>query len=116
MGNRESVGRWERGTGNGELAPANNNGKMRVEDSAQEGHHRSRISFRPASRPPTQLTRLVVRVRPSSSDLRAMIHLALPVAGVQLGIMAMGVVDTIMVGHVSPTALEIGRASCRERV
>ena len=34
-----------------------------------------------------------------------MVRLALPVAGVQLGIMAMGVVDTIMVGHVSPTAL-----------
>jgi MATE family multidrug resistance protein len=42
---------------------------------------------------------------PSSSDIRAMLRLALPVAGVQLGIMAMGVTDTIMVGHVSPTAL-----------
>src|SRR5688500_4183068 len=43
--------------------------------------------------------------RPSSSDLRAMMQLALPVAAVQLGIMAMGVTDTIMVGHVSPAAL-----------
>src|SRR5687768_13411362 len=43
--------------------------------------------------------------RPSSSDLSAMIRLALPVATVQLGIMGMGVVDTIMVGHVSPVAL-----------
>lgn len=43
--------------------------------------------------------------RPSSSDLRAMLRLALPVAAVQLGIMAMGVADTIMVGHVSPAAL-----------
>ena len=43
--------------------------------------------------------------RPSSSDLSAMIRLALPVAAVQLGIMGMGVVDTIMVGHVSPIAL-----------
>ena len=34
-----------------------------------------------------------------------MVRLALPVAAVQLGIMAMGVTDTIMVGHVSPTAL-----------
>ena len=34
-----------------------------------------------------------------------MLRLALPVAAVQLGIMAMGVCDTIMVGHVSPTAL-----------
>src|SRR5215207_10933307 len=43
--------------------------------------------------------------RPTSSDLRAMLQLALPVAAVQLGIMGMGVVDTIMVGHVSPAAL-----------
>ena len=34
-----------------------------------------------------------------------MLRLALPVAGVQLGVMAMGVTDTIMVGHVSPAAL-----------
>ena len=34
-----------------------------------------------------------------------MLQLALPVAAVQLGIMGMGVVDTIMVGHVSPAAL-----------
>ena len=34
-----------------------------------------------------------------------MLDLSLPVVGVQLGIMAMGVVDTIMVGHVSPAAL-----------
>jgi MATE family multidrug resistance protein len=34
-----------------------------------------------------------------------MLRLALPVAAVQLGIMAMGVVDTIMVGHLSPAAL-----------
>jgi MATE family multidrug resistance protein len=37
-----------------------------------------------------------------------MLRLALPVALVQLGIMAMGVVDTIMVGHVSPAALASG--------
>src|SRR6187402_1075863 len=37
-----------------------------------------------------------------------MIRLALPVAAVQLGIMAMGVTDTIMVGHVSPAALAAG--------
>ena len=41
----------------------------------------------------------------TSSDLRAMLRLAVPVAAVQLGIMAMGVVDTIMVGHLSPAAL-----------
>jgi len=44
-------------------------------------------------------------VLPSSSDLRAMLRLAFPVAAVQLGVMAMGVTDTIMVGHVSPAAL-----------
>jgi MATE family multidrug resistance protein len=43
--------------------------------------------------------------RPTSTDLRDMLRLALPVAAVQLGIMAMGVVDTIMVGHLSPAAL-----------
>ena len=37
-----------------------------------------------------------------------MLRLALPVALVQLGIMAMGVVDTIMVGHLSPAALAAG--------
>ena len=44
-------------------------------------------------------------ILPSSSDFRAMRRLALPVAAVQLGVMGMGVVDTIMVGHVSPAAL-----------
>jgi MATE family, multidrug efflux pump len=44
-------------------------------------------------------------VLPTLSDLRAMLRLALPVAAVQLGIMAMGVTDTIMVGHLSPAAL-----------
>ena len=43
-------------------------------------------------------------VLPTPSDLRAMLRLALPVAAVQLGIMAMGVTDTIMVGHLSPVA------------
>jgi multidrug resistance protein, MATE family len=44
-------------------------------------------------------------LRPTSSDIRATLRLALPVAAVQLGLMAMGVIDTIMVGHVSPAAL-----------
>jgi MATE family, multidrug efflux pump len=42
---------------------------------------------------------------PTSSDFRAMLRLAFPVAAVQLGVMAMGVIDTVMVGHLSPTAL-----------
>ncbi|MGH7528952.1 MAG: MATE family efflux transporter [Gemmatimonadales bacterium] len=37
--------------------------------------------------------------------LRAMIRLALPIVAVQLGQMLMGVVDTIMVGHVSAAAI-----------
>ncbi|MFN8650963.1 MAG: MATE family efflux transporter [Gemmatimonadales bacterium] len=42
---------------------------------------------------------------PRTQDLRELLALALPVIAVQLGMMAMGVVDTIMVGHLSPTAL-----------
>lgn len=38
-------------------------------------------------------------------ELRAMLHLALPVVLVQVGMMAMGVVDTAMVGHLSARAL-----------
>lgn len=41
----------------------------------------------------------------TGSDLRALLTLALPVITVQVGLMAMGVVDTIMVGHLSPAAL-----------
>ena len=37
--------------------------------------------------------------------LRELLALALPVIVVQVGLMAMGVADTIMVGHVSPVAL-----------
>src|SRR5712671_7995952 len=39
------------------------------------------------------------------AELRAMVRLALPIVAVQLGQMLMGVVDTIMVGHVSPDAI-----------
>jgi MATE family multidrug resistance protein len=42
---------------------------------------------------------------PSRSDFRALTRLALPVVTVQLGLMLMGVVDTMMVGHLSATAL-----------
>ena len=40
-----------------------------------------------------------------SSELRATIRLALPVVLVQVGMMFMGVVDTVMVGHVSAAVL-----------
>jgi MATE family multidrug resistance protein len=43
--------------------------------------------------------------RPDRRQLAELIRLALPVALVQVGMMSMGVVDTIMVGRVSPTDL-----------
>jgi len=43
--------------------------------------------------------------RPTRQDLDALLRLALPVAVVQIGMMTMGVVDTIMVGRVSPADL-----------
>ena len=49
-----------------------------------------------------------VRLRdyaPASDDVRELMRLALPVALVQIGLMAMGAVDTIMVGRVSATDL-----------
>jgi MATE family multidrug resistance protein len=45
------------------------------------------------------------RALPGMADLRATLRLAVPIVLVQVGMMAMGVVDTIMVGHVSPAAL-----------
>ena len=39
------------------------------------------------------------------ADFRALVALATPVVTVQVGLMAMGVVDTIIVGHVSATDL-----------
>ena len=42
---------------------------------------------------------------PRAQELKELLRLALPVAGVQVGLMLMGVVDTIMVGHVSPEDL-----------
>ncbi|HEX5634488.1 MAG TPA: MATE family efflux transporter, partial [Gemmatimonadales bacterium] len=42
---------------------------------------------------------------PSAADLRALLRLAVPIAAVQVGLMLMGVVGTIYVGHVSATEL-----------
>src|SRR5258708_33414873 len=42
---------------------------------------------------------------PSRTELLAMSHLAMPVVVAQVGLMAMGVVDTLMVGRVSAGAL-----------
>lgn len=43
--------------------------------------------------------------RPVAADFRALAQLAIPVTLVQVGLMAMGVVDTMIVGHVSASAL-----------
>ena len=48
---------------------------------------------------------LAGRLLPRRDELRAMLGLALPVVTVQVGMMSMGVVDTVMVGHLSPQAL-----------
>lgn len=45
------------------------------------------------------------RSLPTSADFRELLALAVPVAVVQLGLMAMGVVDTMVVGRISPVAL-----------
>jgi MATE family multidrug resistance protein len=46
---------------------------------------------------------------PKLRDLRALVRLAVPIVTVQVGIMLMGVVDTVIVGHVS--ARELAAAS-----
>jgi multidrug resistance protein, MATE family len=45
------------------------------------------------------------RLLPRRAELRPMLRLAVPVVVIQVGMMAMGVVDTIMVGHISARAL-----------
>src|SRR5262245_56564512 len=45
------------------------------------------------------------RLLPRRDDLRAMVRLALPVVLIQVGMMFMGVVDTLMVGRLSASAL-----------
>ncbi len=42
---------------------------------------------------------------PTRSELRALLVLATPIVAIQVGMMFMGVVDTLMVGHVSAEAL-----------
>src|SRR5262249_35100451 len=54
---------------------------------------------------PTPERRLVSVWRALQQELRPMTRLALPVVLAGLGWMAMGVVDTIMVGHVRPAAM-----------
>jgi multidrug resistance protein, MATE family len=51
------------------------------------------------------ITAVAGRLLPRREDLRAMVGLATPVVVIQVGMMLMGVVDTIMVGHLSALAL-----------
>ena len=44
-------------------------------------------------------------VRPTATDMRSLIRLALPVMAAEMGMMAMNIVDTLFVGHLSATAL-----------
>jgi MATE family multidrug resistance protein len=45
---------------------------------------------------------------PDSGDIRAVVRLAIPIASVQVGLFLMGVVDTVMLGHVSTNELAAG--------
>lgn len=54
---------------------------------------------------PVASPRVPVLVRPTMADMRALITLALPVVAVEMGMMAMHIVDTLFVGHLSATAL-----------
>jgi MATE family, multidrug efflux pump len=51
------------------------------------------------------MTEIVESPHGFRGELRAMVRLALPVVAVQVGWMSMGVVDTIVVGHVSADAM-----------
>ncbi len=51
---------------------------------------------------------MLSRFVPDLADIRALVRLAIPIASVQVGLMLMGVVDTIMLGHVSSRELAAG--------
>src|SRR5688500_15184587 len=46
-----------------------------------------------------------MRIVPDRAAVRELLNLAIPIVTVQVGLMLMGVVDTIMVGHISAEAL-----------
>src|SRR5258705_3679160 len=54
---------------------------------------------------------LAGRILPRPGELRAMLRLAVPVVLVQVGMMLMGVVDPVMVGHLAAGDSSIGLAS-----
>src|SRR4051794_29296134 len=51
------------------------------------------------------------RIIPRRGELRSMLRLAIPVVAVQVGMMLMGVVDTVMVGHLSRDGSSVGLAA-----
>src|SRR5688572_2778880 len=51
------------------------------------------------------MSRAMLENKPTRADFRALLRLAAPLVLIQVGTMFMGVVDTIMVGRVSPAAL-----------
>ncbi len=51
------------------------------------------------------MSRIRLEYTPTRGDLRGLLRLAGPIVLIQVGLMSLGVVDTIMVGHVSATAL-----------
>jgi MATE family multidrug resistance protein len=51
------------------------------------------------------------RILPRRGELRSMLRLAIPVVVVQVGMMLMGVVDTVMVGHLSRDGSSVGLAA-----
>ena len=51
------------------------------------------------------------RILPRRGELRSMLRLAFPVVLVQVGMMLMGVVDTVMVGHLSPGGSSVALAA-----
>ena len=46
-----------------------------------------------------------MQIVPERAEMKELVTLALPIVTVQVGMMFMGVVDTIMVGHISAVAL-----------
>ncbi|MGQ0816001.1 MAG: MATE family efflux transporter [Gemmatimonadota bacterium] len=46
-----------------------------------------------------------MQIIPDRAEMRELLNLAIPIVSVQVGLMFMGVVDTIMVGHISAVAL-----------
>ncbi|HSM07095.1 MAG TPA: MATE family efflux transporter [Longimicrobiales bacterium] len=59
----------------------------------------------PAVAPPAPSGSGLRALLPRRDELSELLRLALPVSAVQVGMMLMGVVDTVMVGHVSPADL-----------